>query len=161
MESSTMLLRTVNHLFRLGPWWFSMANCNSHNQRLNGWTNCTYWHRLRIVGWSFILEAWEWISHMDCDNPRSIPRSRSVNENHQPTQRYLRYLLSMIIINHGWIRSNPPSFELFVFSILRKNIGKMHEKWPILGVQTRPPRLRSHRIAGSSRIHHDDSMIWW
>ena len=31
----------------------------------------------------------------------------------------------MILINHGWIRSNPPSFELFVFSLLRKIIGKM------------------------------------
>ena len=30
-----MLLRTVNHLFRSGPWLFSMANCECHNQMVS------------------------------------------------------------------------------------------------------------------------------
>ena len=36
MENPAMLLRTVHHLFRLGPWLnrLTMANCECHNQRV-------------------------------------------------------------------------------------------------------------------------------
>ena len=35
-----MLLSSVNHLFRLGPWRSTMANCECHNQRVTQLWGC-------------------------------------------------------------------------------------------------------------------------